>query len=1286
MKKRYALFSKAVVCLLLLSLVLPATAQQAEIMLPAQTVNNVAGYLEALPQGYNSNTDKYPLIIFCHGVGELQYDASNPNTPRSISGVANNGIPRLIRDGKFPATFGVNGQRFSFIVISPFFIRWPGSDDVHKLLAYLQTKYRIDPNRIYVTGLSMGGGVTWGVVSENSTKAKQYAAAAVVCGSYNVNDRPELPSVIAANHTPVWAFHNKIDPTVNPQFTLDWVSKINSSVPAPVPPAKMTIFDASGHDAWTTAYDPNYKDPATGLNVYEWMLSYSLNITPPAPANKRIVVKPNRGSGIYYTDAMNQLNIAPGDTLCIPAGDYDYIQFSKLTGTASKPIIITNCGGLVRVGVNSTATAASFVLSTCSYFKLEGNGDPALQYGFDINGTNQRGEKMFGLYLGDGSTDFDVHHLYIHDASMFVQAKTLQSCDHPEWLEGSFLMKDIKIHDLLCRNSTWEGFYIGNTHYLYSSGNCQNMKSHHIRNLEVYNNDLENMGSDGIQISMADLGNNKIHNNRVVNYAVARNSAHGYGIMSGGGSTLNIYNNRIDKGYNPAIQIFGSGINTVYNNVISNITFEGINAIDKIVFEPATAYIYNNTVYNTGVNGIKIYADKTTIGHKVYNNLVIANGTQWDYPQTGYYIKGSNPIKFDFTNNLNFKTPADAGIGDAPNGNFRLLTGSKAINAGRDMADLALTTDLENSPRPQDGKYDVGAYEFRTGTNNIVPAANAGKDLFISLPVNAVQLDGSASTDADGTITGYRWKKISGPNAGTIATPAQAITNVTGLAAGTYIFQLTVTDDRGISAADLVTVTVLAAAAKPPVIITTTNITITLPVNSVQLDASSSYDPDGIITGYDWKQTSGPSASVLADNTSSNTSAGSLKQGVYTFQLTITNNAGTKVTTNVTVTVNGTPGTNQPPVANAGTDQTITLPVSSVTLDGSTSKDPDGSIASWKWEKVSGPAGGTIASATAASTKVTGLVAGTYVFQLTVTDNAGATATARVTVTVLPAPGNNQPPVANAGTNQVITLPASSVTLDGSASKDTDGSIASWKWEKVSGPDAGNISSPNTAATAVINLAAGTYVFQLTVTDNEGATATARVTVTVLPPPGVNRPPVANAGQNEKVVSLVILDGTASYDPDGTIVKYSWEQVTGPAEANIAGASAAKATATGLIKGVYTFRLTVTDNEGLTSAAIKTVTVVDPDIPDNDTGIVNLYPNRIVGSGSAVLKIKHSELQSGRITIYKSNGMAVKQFTFQMNAVFTTGIDFSALGAGIYFIEIRGIGTDYKWVGRFMKL
>ncbi|MBS1604609.1 MAG: T9SS type A sorting domain-containing protein [Bacteroidetes bacterium] len=98
------------------------------------------------------------------------------------------------------------------------------------------------------------------------------------------------------------------------------------------------------------------------------------------------------------------------------------------------------------------------------------------------------------------------------------------------------------------------------------------------------------------------------------------------------------------------------------------------------------------------------------------------------------------------------------------------------------------------------------------------------------------------------------------------------------------------------------------------------------------------------------------------------------------------------------------PAANQNPVANAGADQTITLPVNRVTLDGSASYDPDGTLSAYKWSYVSGPATGTMTNATAAIATAAGLVEGSYVYRLTVTDSNGATATDDVTVIVNPAP------------------------------------------------------------------------------------------------------------------------------------------------------------------------------------------------------------------------------------------------------------------------------------------
>ncbi|WP_333863197.1 PKD domain-containing protein, partial [Chitinophaga sp.] len=1091
----------------------------------------MTGFYEALPADYATSGKKYPLLIFLHGRGEL----AGANATTVGAKVTDNGPPRLIRDGQFPASFTVNGQTHSFIVITPQFKGWPGSGEVFLLLKYLKTFYRIDHDRIYITGLSMGGGVTWGALSENADSAKQIAAAVVVCGAWDPSGVSHLPPRIAANNTAVLATHNDRDPDVPLAYSQGWVNGINNATPATKNPARLTVWASTSHNAWTKTYDPNYKDPETGLNVYEWMLQYTKggvisNPPPTGNGGKRITVRTTGTNIIYYDNATTQLGVKPGDTLCIPAGDYEYIHFAKLEGTAEKPIVITNCGGLVRVGVNSSATAASFVFNTSKHIKVEGNGAPSVKYGFDVNGTNKNGQKMFGVFFGSGSTDFEAHHIYIHDAGMFLQAKTLQSCDHPEWLDPVFTMRNVKIHDLLCRNSAWEGFYIGNTHYLWSSGSCTDLASHRIENIQVYNNDLENMGSDGMQISVADKGDNRIYGNRVVNYAMAKNSPHGYGILSGGGSALRIYNNFISKGYNSAIEIFGAGINHVYNNVITDIKFEGINISDKNLFEPATGYIYNNTIINTGVNGIKIYADQTTLGHKVYNNLVVAPGTAWDRPMNGYYIQGSKPVLYDFANNLNFKTIEEAGFQAANIGDYRLKAGSGAIDAGRNMADLGLTADHDGKPRPFNNTFDVGAFEYNNASPSQFTTVTAGNDILISPPTTSVTLRGAASTSNGGTITAFSWNKISGPAQGRIVSPASATTDVTGLVAGSYVFELKVTNNDGGVATDMITVTVLSAANKPPVSMAGGDVVLTLPANATQLTGSFSIDPDGVIVTYVWEKVSGPAAGSMLDRNASNTDLTGLTAGEYVYRLTVTDNGGLVGYDDVKITVQGA-STNKPPVANAGADQTHRIPVGTLALDGSASSDPEGPIATYSWKKLSGPDGGILATPSAAKTNVTSFpTAGEYIFELTVKDGDNVTATDQVKITITAA---NVPPVANAGSNIIITYPLNNARLDGSSSKDEDGSLASFSWTKVSGPAAGTISTPDAAATYVTDMTPGVYVFRLTVKDNEGATSTADVTVTVN---NANTPPVANAGSDITITlptTTALLDGTASTDAEG---------------------------------------------------------------------------------------------------------------------------------------------------------
>ncbi|PZR28103.1 MAG: hypothetical protein DI535_08070 [Citrobacter freundii] len=234
------------------------------------------GYYEYLPQGYSTG-GSYPLILFIHGLGEL----GNGNT--QLPNVLRNGLPKRINDGGFPSSFTVNGVTSRFIVISPQFIRWPKTTDVDEVLNYIVSHYPVDKSRIYITGLSMGGGATWEYVGTPSNVNNIQRTAAIVPVAGASTPTTTRARNIAKYNLPVWAFHNSDDPEVSVSSTTTYVERINQA-PAPVPAARMTIFNASGHDAWTRAYDPSYKE--NGKNIYEWMLQYSRGGTPPPAENK----------------------------------------------------------------------------------------------------------------------------------------------------------------------------------------------------------------------------------------------------------------------------------------------------------------------------------------------------------------------------------------------------------------------------------------------------------------------------------------------------------------------------------------------------------------------------------------------------------------------------------------------------------------------------------------------------------------------------------------------------------------------------------------------------------------------------------------------------------------------------------------------------------------------------------------------------------------------------------------------------------------------------------------
>ena len=287
------------------------------------------------------------------------------------------------------------------------------------------------------------------------------------------------------------------------------------------------------------------------------------------------------------------------------------------------------------------------------------------------------------------------------------------------------------------------------------------------------------------------------------------------------------------------------------------------------------------------------------------------------------------------------------------------------------------------------------------------------------------------------------------------------------------------------------------------------------------------------------------------------------------FQLKATDNNGNSSTATVVITVEAAvPPAGIPPTVGAGSDQTIQLPTSSVTLAGTASGNGGATITGTIWTEISGPATATIANGAALSTGVSGLTAaGSYVFELKATDNNGLSTTAAVTITVDAAPPH-VPPVANAGADQTVTLPFTDITLDGSASYDVDGTITAYSWVQVSGNRGVTIQGSSQVQPAIYGLTPGTYVFQLTVTDNAGASGSATVTITV--DSASVQAPVANAGADTTIslpANNVVLDGSGSTDPGGEALTYQWSQVSGPGLATLGSSGNVTSTAGGCKPG-----------------------------------------------------------------------------------------------------------------------
>ncbi|NXQ99752.1 K0319 protein, partial [Sagittarius serpentarius] len=370
------------------------------------------------------------------------------------------------------------------------------------------------------------------------------------------------------------------------------------------------------------------------------------------------------------------------------------------------------------------------------------------------------------------------------------------------------------------------------------------------------------------------------------------------------------------------------------------------------------------------------------------------------------------------------------------------------------------------------------------------------------------------------------------------------------------------------------------------------NIQVMLPKNEVELNAFVvPPPPTETAYTYEWSLISHPPdySGEMERRHSQTLKLSHLSVGLYAFKVTVSgeNAFGEGF---VNVTVKPAVRVNQPPVAVASPKvQEVSLPTTSTFIDGSQSID-DMKIVSYHWEEIKGPLREQKASADTPVLHLSNLVPGNYTFRLTVIDSDGAANSTIASLTVNKPV--DYPPIANAGPNQAVTLPQNFITLNGNQSSD-DHEIVSYEWS-LSPKSKGKVVAMQGVRTPYLQLSAmqeGDYTFQLTVTDSARQRSTAEVTLIVQPEN--NSPPVAVAGPDKELtfpVESTTLDGSKSQDDQG-IVFYHWENVSGPSSVQMEDGDKAIATVTGLQVGTYRFRLTVKDQQGLSSASVLSITV-----------------------------------------------------------------------------------------------
>jgi YD repeat-containing protein len=413
------------------------------------------------------------------------------------------------------------------------------------------------------------------------------------------------------------------------------------------------------------------------------------------------------------------------------------------------------------------------------------------------------------------------------------------------------------------------------------------------------------------------------------------------------------------------------------------------------------------------------------------------------------------------------------------NGTYETNTGTKATVSNTFATPGEKTVGL----RVTDNKGATATTTRTVTVQNRAPSASFTATPNPVVSGSNITFDASGSKDPDGTITEYAWD-IDGNGAADITGETKPTVTVSYAKPGTYAVKLLVKDNENATATATVTVTVQNRAPNASFTATPNPVS---PNATTTFDASASNDPDGTIAKYEW-DLDGNGTYETNTGTKATTTRSYTTEGTVNVGLRITDNSGATSTTTVPVVVK-----NQAPTASFTATPNPANTNATVSFNAGASVDPDGTIAKYEWD-LDGNGTYETNTGTTKTTSKAYATPGEVTVGLRVTDNKGATSTTTKVITI-----QNQLPVPSFTVTPNPTTAGSTVTFNGSASKDPDGTIAKYEWD-LNGDGTYETNTGTTATTSFKYATATEPVVGLRVTDNRGATATTTKTLVVRGP------------------------------------------------------------------------------------------------------------------------------------------------------------------------------------------